>query len=164
MTTQESANTGEQPAALMAGAHERRATAPNIPDILQRLQATLADWTSSAPRWERLVRATAGAAVLDDAGWPGLAVGLDRAAAAGWNVTANLSRLVTQQELPDRHQAAELYYRLVHACPAAAPPSSTSIADINGTATTLPSQTRQHAELARSRPGPGISQQAPPTR
>jgi hypothetical protein len=159
MTMRETSYTGEQPAALMAGAHERRATAPNIPNDLQRLQARLADLTLSAPRWERLVRATAGAAVLDDVGWPGLAVGLDRAAAAGWDVTANLPRLVAQQELPDKHQAGELYYRLVDACPAAAPPNTTSIADINGTGTTATSQTRQHAELARSRPGPNISQQ-----
>ncbi len=161
MTMQETPYTGEQLAALTAGGHERRATAPNIPDDLQRLHARLADLTSSAPRWERLVRATAGAAVLDDVGWPGLAVGLDRAAAAGWDVTANLARLVTQQALPDRHQAGELYYRLVHACPAAAPPNTTSIANINGTGTTVASQTRQHAELAQSRPSPNISQQAP---
>src|SRR6266540_4020937 len=120
MTMQETSYTGAQLAALTAGAHECRAPAPNIPDDLQRLQARLADLTSSAPRWERLVRAAAGAAVLDDVGWPGLA----------------------------------------DACPAAAPPRTTSIADINGTATTVTSQTRQHAELARSRPGPNISQQA----
>ncbi|SRR6266536_1838607 len=93
MTMQETSYTGAQLAALTAGAHECRAPAPNIPDDLQRLQARLADLTSSAPRWERLVRAAAGAAVLDDVGWPGLAVGLDRAAAAGWDITANLPAL-----------------------------------------------------------------------
>jgi hypothetical protein len=40
--------------------------------------------------WAAFVRAVAGEAVVADAGRPGLAAGLDRAAPSGWDVAANL--------------------------------------------------------------------------
>jgi hypothetical protein len=99
------------------GAHQRHAAAshqPNDPDRLREHTAltTQAAATDPARRWAPIVRAVAGEAVTADAGWPGLAAGLDRAAASGWDVAANLPRLVAQRDMPARHPAQELYCRL----------------------------------------------------
>jgi hypothetical protein len=112
--------------------------------------------------WAAFVRAVAGEDVLADAGWPGLAAGLDRAAASGWDVTANLPQLVALRELPATHAARELYCRLVDACDAAARAAVASIAEINARGTTPAPNARDRAELARTptRPAP----QAAPAR
>ena len=112
--------------------------------------------------WAAFVRAVAGEDVLADAGWPGLAAGLDRAASSGWDVAANLPKLVAQRELPPTHPARELYCRLVDTCGAAAPAAVASIAEINACGTTPAPSARDHAELARTptRPAP----QAAPAR
>jgi hypothetical protein len=150
----------KQIAALMQGAREREAAAPRIPDDLQRPRTRLEDLTPSTRRWEPVVRAAAGEAVIADAGWPGLAAGLDRAAAAGWDFTANLPRLVAQRELPTRRQTQELYCRLVDACEAAAPTATVSVAEINGRDAQLAQSARHHAELART-PAPHAPRSAP---
>jgi hypothetical protein len=68
--------------------------------------------------------------VITDVGWPGLAAGLDRAAASGWDVAANLPLLIAQRDLPTTQPAAELYCRLVDACDAAtAAPASVAQSD-----------------------------------
>jgi hypothetical protein len=82
-------------------------------------------------RWYDTVRRIAGEAVVQDPGWPGLAAGLDRALAAGWDVPTHLPRLVAQVELPRRQPAGELYYRLLADCAAAAHSSTVSVEDIN---------------------------------
>jgi hypothetical protein len=51
--------------------------------------------------------------------WPPLSAALDRAAAAGYDVAANLPRLAEQDALPERHRARELQYRLMAECDAA---------------------------------------------
>jgi hypothetical protein len=107
-----------------------------------------------------LVRSVAGVEVIADAGWPGLAAGLDRAAAAGWDVAANLPRLVAQRDMPAQHPARELYCRLVDACEAAAPAAAASVAEINGSAATPARSARDHAELART-PTPPAPRGAP---
>jgi hypothetical protein len=150
----------EQIAALMQGAPEREAAAPRIPDDLQRPHTRLEDLTPPTRRWEPVVCAAAGEAVIADAGWPGLAAGLDRAAAAGWDVTANLPRLVAQRELPTTRQTQELYCRLVDACEAAAPTATVSVAEINGRDAQPAHSARHHAELART-PAPHAPQSAP---
>jgi hypothetical protein len=100
-----------------------------------------------------------GEAVTADAGWPGLAAGLDRAAASGWDVFANLPRLVAQREMPAQHPARELYCRLVDACEAA-PAVAASVAEINGRDAAPAPSTRHHAEPARPL-GPPPPQSAP---
>jgi hypothetical protein len=150
----------EQIAALMQGAREREAAVPRIPDDLQRPRTRLEDLTPPTRRWEPVVRAAAGEAVIADAGWPGLAAGLDRAAAAGWDVNSNLPRLVAQRELPTRRQTQELYCRLVDACEAAAPTATVSVAEINGRDAQPAHSARHHAELART-PAPHPPQSAP---
>jgi hypothetical protein len=139
----------EQSAALMPGATERHTRAPRLPDNLQRLHARLEDLTQSTQRWAPVVRAAAGKAVIADTGWPGLAAGLDRAAASGWDVAANLPRLVEQRDMPATHPARELYCRLVAACDAAAPTSTASVAEINGRGTQPAHSARHHAEHER---------------
>lgn len=64
--------------------------------------------TDPAERWAGIAREAAGPVVVEDLGWLGLAAGLDRADAAGWDVASNLPRLVQQDEMPDRHPAREL--------------------------------------------------------
>jgi hypothetical protein len=59
--------------------------------------------------------------VVEDPAWPRLADAIGRAHAAGWKVYDGLPRLVAQQEMPDRHPARELHYRLLRDCPAATP-------------------------------------------
>jgi hypothetical protein len=75
--------------------------------------------------WAAVVRELAGAAVVEDPAWPGLAEAIDRAHAAGWDVREGVPRLVAQQEMPHRHPARELHYRLLGDCPAAMPTLST---------------------------------------
>ena len=53
--------------------------------------------------------------------WPPLALALDRAAAAGVDVSGELVRLAAAAPLPDRHPARELHWRLLASCEAAAP-------------------------------------------
>jgi hypothetical protein len=147
------------------GAHQRRAAAshqPNDPDRLREHTAltTQAAATDPARWWAPIVRAVAGEAVTADAGWPGLAAGLDRAVASGWDVAANLPRLLAQRAMPARHPARELYCRLVHACDAAAPAAAASVAEINGRDATPAPSTRHHAELPRPL-GPPPPQSAP---
>jgi hypothetical protein len=150
------ASLGVDPAQLVAS-HP-----PNDPDRLREHTALTiqAAATDSARWWAPIVRAVAGEAVIADAGWAGLAAGLDRAAASGWDVAANLPRLVAQREMPARHPARELYCRLVDACDAAAPAAAGSVAEINGRHATPALSTRHHAELARPL-GPPPPQSAP---
>jgi hypothetical protein len=53
----------------------------------------------------------AGTAPVEDPPWPGLAVAIDRAHAAGWDGRDGVPRLVGQQEMPDRNLMRELRYR-----------------------------------------------------
>jgi hypothetical protein len=146
-----------QIAARMAGpADEAAQPTPGGDGIPQRPEEAI----TPATRWQPLVEALVRAVALDEVGWPGLAAGLDRAAAAGWDVTANLPLLAAQRELPDRHPARELYCRLVGAC-AAASVSVPSVPEINGSASTATSSARHHAEPARLRPVPNTTQLAP---
>jgi hypothetical protein len=153
-----------QPEALAAGDHQRRAAASHQPDGPHRLREHTAlitqEATDAARWWAPFVRSVAGEAVTADAGWPGLAAGLDRAAAAGWDVAANLPRLVAQRDMPAQHPGRDLYCRLVDACDAAAPTAATTVAEINGRDATPAPSTRHHAEQARP-PAPSATPSAP---
>lgn len=59
--------------------------------------------------------------LVQGADWPLLAAALARADAAGYDVAANLPVLAAAVQLPDRHPARELHWRLLEDCPAAAP-------------------------------------------
>jgi hypothetical protein len=70
-------------------------------------------------QWAPVVYELAGPAVLEDPAWPRLAEAINRANEARWDVQNGLPRLVTQHEMPHRHPARELHYRLMIDCPAA---------------------------------------------
>jgi hypothetical protein len=53
-------------------------------------------------KWDPVMRELAGAAVIEDPAWPGLAEPIARAHAAGWDVREGIPRLVTQHQMPDR--------------------------------------------------------------
>ena len=69
-------------------------------------------------QWAPVVRELAGSAVVEDQAWPLLAAAIDRAHAAGWDVREGVPRLLAQLDMPDRHPAGELLYRLMSDCPA----------------------------------------------
>jgi len=54
--------------------------------------------------------------------WPRLAVALTRAHTAGYNVAEGLPRLAAEAALPEHRPGAEMYWRLLDDCHAAAPP------------------------------------------
>jgi len=54
--------------------------------------------------------------------WPALSSALDRAAASGYDVETNLPRLAARDDLPKRHPARDLQYRLLADCDSALPP------------------------------------------
>ena len=72
-------------------------------------------------RWTELAAAV-DPRLSTGAEWPRLAAALDRAAAASYDVPANLPRLAAEEPLPQHRPAAELYWRLLDDCPAAAAP------------------------------------------
>jgi hypothetical protein len=86
--------------------------------------------------WAAVIRDLAGAAVVERPAWPGLAKAIERAHAAGWDVRAGVARLVAQQEMPDRHPARELHYRLLSDCPAAMPAPPATRADAQAASAT----------------------------
>ena len=71
----------------------------------------------AASRWAEIVEAIDHRLVAGP-DWPALAAALDRAAAAGYDLTIHLPRLAAEP-LPDRLPASELRYRLINEEPAA---------------------------------------------
>jgi hypothetical protein len=149
--------------AALAGRPPARPTRPGdpMPAFEELLGGAAANWpdgtipaAGTAERWAVIVRDLAGQSVLDDPGWPGLAAGLERAEAAGWDVTADLPRLLRQGELPDRRPARELHFRLVADCDAAAPAVVTPAGGSGGPRPT--SQARQRAEMAVQQQSPNV--------
>lgn len=88
--------------------------------------------------------------LTDSPDWPGLANGLDRAHAAGYDVNANLPRLATRAPLPDHHPARALHYRLVQECEAAITPNSPDTQIATAEANSTASRARLTAEGRRS--------------
>jgi len=74
-----------------------------------------------ATRWATLAR-TVDPRLPAGEDWPLLADALNRAHAAGYDVATELPQLAAQTPLPEHRPAAEMYWRLVDDCPAAAPP------------------------------------------
>jgi hypothetical protein len=146
-------------AALRASQPETTTHVVEDVDVAATQQVTVVS-DDPAQRWAGVAREAGGQAVLEDLGWPGLTAGLDRAEAAGWDVATNLPRLVQQDEMPDRHPARELYYRLMNDCEAAMPPVPT-VADINGTAPVVTTEARQRAELSMQQQSHGVGRQVP---
>src|SRR6266496_1178828 len=75
------------------------------------------DWTDLA--------ATIDERLTQGPDWPALSSALDRAAASGYDVETNLPRLAARDDLPERHPARDLQYRLLADCEAAIPVSDT---------------------------------------
>jgi len=146
-------------AALHASQPETTTHVVEDVDAAATQQVTVAS-DDPAQRWAGLARQAGGQAVLDDLGWPGLAAGLDRAEAAGWDVATKLPRLVQQEGMPDRRPARELYYRLMNDCEAAMPPVPT-VADISATAPAVTTEARQRAELSMQQPSHAVGRQVP---
>lgn len=113
-----------------------------------------------AQRWAGIARQAAGPAVRDDLGWPGLAAGLDRADAAGWDVAEKLPGLVQQAQMPDRHPARELYYRLMNDCEAAMPAAPT-VAAINGTTPAVSTDARQRHDQSLQQQSHTVGREGP---
>jgi hypothetical protein len=111
-------------------------------------------------RWAIDAGPIVGDAVTQDSGWPAFAAALDRAEDAGWDWQSQLPALVEQAELPDRHPAGELYYRLMNDCEAAIPPAP-SVADINGTAPAVTTEARQRAELSMQQQSHAVDRDRP---
>ena len=62
-----------------------------------------------------------------DASWPALARAIDRAAATGYDVEAQLPTLANRRALPNEHPVRSLEYRLLDAHPAAADPTHSGL-------------------------------------
>lgn len=99
-------------------------------------------------RWADTVARAVGEDLRIDPGWATLAATLDRAADAGWDVAGHLPVVGAATPLPAPGSAAhELAYRVMDACPDAAPPAP-SLAQINGTEHASTSRQREAAERA----------------
>lgn len=72
-------------------------------------------------RWAQIAR-DVDPRLLAGQDWPRLAVALTRADAAGYNVAEGLPRLAAEAALPEHRPGAEMYWRLLDDCRAAAPP------------------------------------------
>ena len=81
-----------------------------------------------------------------------LAETLKRAAAAGWDLAAELPAVISQSPLDQRHPAQDLAYRVMDACPGAVPPTP-SAAQLNGIEATSSGRQPEAAERA-IRPSP----------
>src|SRR6266496_1473306 len=79
------------------------------------------DWTDLA--------ATIDERLTQGPDWPALSSALDRAAASGYDVETNLPRLAARDDLPERHPARDLQYRLLADCDSALPDTDTGPAD-----------------------------------
>src|SRR6266536_1176973 len=75
------------------------------------------DWTDLA--------ATIDERLTQGPDWPALSSALDRAAASGYDVENKLPQLAARDDLPERHPARDLQYRLLADCEAAIPVSDT---------------------------------------
>jgi hypothetical protein len=127
-------------------------------------RGTLAGAAHDREKWAPVIRELAGAAVLEDPAWPGLAEAIARAHAAGWDVRQGIPRLVTQHEMPDRHPARELHYRLLSDCPAAMPTPPARIGASGALASRMPLHPARRSPLpahvclaVRDRPPAGPS-------
>jgi hypothetical protein len=92
--------------------------------------------TAYTGRWSDLAR-TVHPGLPDTPGWSVLAAALDRAHAAGYDVPANLPRLVDQGPLDDRQPARDLHYRLAADCDAARTPTPAGV-PVDSTTPTAP--------------------------
>lgn len=99
-------------------------------------------------RWADAVAQLTGRDLHGKLGWTTLATTLDRAAAAGWDVSGQLPATIAQTPLPTHGSVShDLAYRVMDACPDAAPPAP-SVAQINGT--DAPSSGRQRDAVERA--------------
>jgi hypothetical protein len=103
------------------------------PSVLERAIATTTVTPESEPtpdptqardhdpkRWVELADSI-DPALSRGSDWPRLAAALDRAAASDYDVVAKLPALAATDELPERHPARELHYRLLSDCDGALP-------------------------------------------
>jgi hypothetical protein len=86
----------------------------------QAIDSHAARKPASPVAWEGLAERI-DARLLLEPDWPPLTAALDRAAAAGYDVTRRLPALAAAAPLPARHRARELHWRLLEDCPAALP-------------------------------------------
>src|SRR6266536_3894250 len=102
------------------------------------------DWTDLA--------ATIDERLTQGPDWPALSSALDRAAASGYDVETNLPRLAARDDLPERHPARDLQYRLLADCDSALPDTDTGPAD--GRSPGRPPDLNVPVSPARDVPGP----------
>ncbi len=79
--------------------------------------------TPTGEHWAGLVDAI-DPRITTGSDWPALAKALDRASERGYPVTEHLPRLAAARELPAKHPARTLRYRLNNECTAGATPVS----------------------------------------
>ena len=95
------------------------------PSVLERAisAGNVVSWI--APRdWTGLA-ATIDERLTQGPDWAALSSALDRAAASGYDVENKLPQLAARDDLPERHPARDLQYRLLADCEAAIPVSDT---------------------------------------
>ena len=85
--------------------------------------ATTTAPATAADRWKPVVD-TIDSRLSSCPAWPALASALDRAQQSGYDVAANLPRLVADGPLPDSYPTRSLHYRLIGECDAATTPAS----------------------------------------
>ena len=101
-------------------------------------------------QWVDTVTRLTGRDLQGEPGWTTLAATLDRAAAAGWDVAAQLPATVAQAPLPAHGSVShDLAYRVMDACPDAVPPAP-SVGQINGAEASSTGRQREAAERAIS--------------
>ena len=99
------------------------------PSVLERAisAGNVVSWIASRD-WTDLA-ATIDERLTQGPDWPALSSALDRAAASGYDVETNLPRLAARDDLPERHPARDLQYRLMADCESALPATGSGPAD-----------------------------------
>lgn len=95
-------------------------------------------------------------ALVAGADWSGLAVALDRASRAGYDVQQHLPRLAARSPLPEVRPARALHYRLVDECAAAITPMPPQLrhADDEQRAAAALARLKTEADLHDNQPAP----------
>jgi hypothetical protein len=124
------------------------------PSVLERAisAGNVVSWI--APRdWTDLA-ATIDERLTQSPDWPALSSALDRAAASGYDVENKLPQLAARDDLPERHPARDLQYRLLADCDAAVPDTDTGSGAADGRSAGRPPDPNVSGSAARDVPGP----------
>jgi hypothetical protein len=124
------------------------------PSVLERAisAGNVVSWIASRD-WTGLA-ATIDERLTQGPDWPALSSALDRAAASGYDVETNLPRLAARDDLPERHPARDLQYRLMADCDSALPDTDTGSGPADGRSAGRPLDLHVPGSAARDVPGP----------